>query len=52
MPPLEAKNILFSLAVTEGVGYVNGKRRNGKKLDFYDVKRAYFHAIVRRDIYV
>ena len=36
IPPLEAKKMLFSLAVTDG------NKRTGMKLDFIDVKRAYF----------
>ena len=50
-PPLEAKKMLMSLAVTQGVGYINN-RREGMKLDFIDVKRAYFHAKCKRDVYV
>ena len=51
-PPLEAKKILFSLAVTEGVGYNKGLKNKGMKIDFIDVRRAYFQAMARRDIYV
>ena len=51
-PPLEALKMLFSLAVTEGVGYERGQRYHGMKLDFIDVKRAYFHAKCTRDVYV
>lgn len=51
-PPLEAKKLLFALAVTEGIGYTRGHRKEGMKLDFIDVKRAYFHAKARREIYV
>ena len=49
-PPLEAKKALFSLAVTEGVGIQSGK--GPMKLDFIDVRRAYFHAISRRPVYI
>jgi hypothetical protein len=50
-PPLEAKKILFSLATTEGVGYcVN--RHKGMKLDFIDVRRAYFQAPCKRNVYI
>jgi hypothetical protein len=38
--PLEAVKVLFSLDVTEGVGFVGGRRGFGKKLEFIDVKRA------------
>ena len=51
-PPLEAKMILLSLAVTEGVGYQPGCKTRGYKLDFIDVRRAYFHATARRSVYV
>ena len=51
-PPLEAKKILMSLAVTEGVGYRKGGKDKGMKLDFIDVRRAYFHAKARREVYV
>ena len=47
-PPLEAKKMLFSMAVTEGVG----APVKDKKLDFIDVRRAYFHARARREMYV
>jgi len=51
-PPLEAKKLLFSFAVTEGIGFVRGQRANGMKLDFIDIRRAYFHALARRKVYV
>lgn len=51
-PPLEANKTLFSLAVTEGRGYKRGMKKKGKKLDFIDVRRAYFHAWARREVYV
>lgn len=44
--------MLFAFAVTEGYGYKRGSRQSGMKLDFIDVKRAYFHAKARREIYV
>ena len=50
-PPLEAKKLLFSLATTRGVGYSNDKMK-GMKIDFIDVKRAYFYAKARRDVYI
>jgi len=43
-PPLEAKKALLSMAVTEGIGFKRGHRQSGKKLDFIDIRRAYFHA--------
>ena len=48
-PPLEAKKALLSLAVTEGIGYGPGWHY---KLDFTDIKRAYFYAPAKRDVYV
>ena len=50
-PPLEAMKLLFSLAVTEGVGYKLGDKKGGNKLDFIDIKRAYFHALARRQVF-
>ena len=38
-PPLEAKKMRFSMAVTEGIGY-KYKRGLGMKLDFIDIRRA------------
>ena len=43
-PPLEAKKLLMSLAMTEGVGFERGKEKAGMKIDFIDVRRAYFYA--------
>ena len=43
-PPLEAIKLLISMAVTEGIGYEKDKRENGMKLDFIDVRRAFFHS--------
>ena len=51
MPPVECKKILMSLAVTEGIGW-NKNSRKQKKIDIIDVRRAYFHAKARREIYV
>ena len=48
-PPLEAKKALLSMAVTEGIGYGDGW---SYKLDFIDIKRAYFYAPAKRDVYV
>lgn len=48
-PPLEAKKALMSMAVTEGIGYGAGW---SYKLDFIDIKRAYFNAPAKRDVYV
>ena len=51
-PPLEAKKMLFSFAVTEGIGYKHGKKEEGMKLDFIDIRRAYYHAEARRKLYI
>ena len=51
-PPLEAKKILFSLALTEWYGYDRGNRDDGRKLDFIDIRKAYSNAPARRAVYV
>ena len=51
-PPLEAQKLLFAMAVTEGVGYKAGEREHGMKLAFIDVKRAYFYAKAKKNIFV
>ncbi len=51
-PPLEAQKLLFSMAVTEGVGFTNGEREKGLKLAFIDIKRAYFYAPAKKDIFI
>ena len=48
-PPLEAKEILMSLATTQGTGFGSGPHL---KLDFIDISRAYFHALARGDVFV
>ena len=46
-PPLEAKKVLFSRLAQE-------RYRNGEplRLDFLDVKKAYFNGIPKRDVYM
>ena len=44
--------MLMAMAVIEGIGHVGGYKRKGYKLEFIDVKRAYFHAKARRRVYV
>ena len=44
--------MLFSLAVTANIGHDAGCESSGYKLDFIDVRRAYFHAKARRLVYV
>ena len=51
-PPLEAKKLLMSLATTEGIGFQAGCKSKGFKLDFIDVRRAYFHAKARRTVFI
>ena len=51
-PPLEVKKLIFSLAVTEGIGFKEGQREKGFKIDFIDIRRAYFHAKARRRVFV
>lgn len=51
-PPLETMRILQSMAVTEGWGFKQKNKKRRKKLYFIDVRRAYFHAPARRDVYV
>ena len=36
-PPLEAKKMLMSMAVTEGIGYWGNDRKGGNKLEIIDV---------------
>ena len=40
------------MAVTEGIGYKRGEKEHGLKLAFIDVKRAYFYAPAKKDIFV
>ena len=49
-PPIEAKKILLAFAVTQGVGYQQD-RQQGMRIDFIDVRRAFFHAAARRAVY-
>ena len=51
-PPLEIFKILFSLAVTEGIGYKRGRKHLGKKIDVIDISNAFFHADALREVYV
>ena len=39
-PPLEAKKMLMSMSDTEGIGFRAGRKMEGMKLDFVDVRRA------------
>ena len=51
-PLLEALELLLSMAMTERVGYEQGKEKAGVKLEFIYNKRAHLQATARRDIYV
>ena len=51
-PPLEAQKLLFSMAVTEGIGCQRGEREKGLKLGFIDIYRAYFYAPARKNIFI
>ena len=51
-PPLEANKLLYSLAVTEGVGYFEGDQEGRMCLMFVDIKRAFLNANARRAVYV
>ena len=50
-PPLEAIKMLLSSAVTEGIGFTQ-RSSTGMKLDFIDIRRAYYHAEAVREVYV
>ena len=50
-PPWEAEKLLFSMAVTRGIGWSCSKEK-GHMIAFIDVRRAYFHARSRRTVYV
>ena len=51
-PPLEGKKLLLAMAVTEGIGYERGNKEGGMKLDFIDIRRAFFQALAKRNVYV
>ena len=44
--------MLFSQAVTESIGFQDGDREGGMKIDFIDISRAYFQAKAVRKVYV
>ena len=44
-PLLEALQILLSLALTEGTGYMKGREEEGMNIEFIDIKRAYLQAV-------
>lgn len=51
-PPVAANTCLLSIAMTEGISYKRGQMQQGMRLDFIDVRRAYFCAAVARSICV
>ncbi len=51
-PPVEAKKLLLSLAMTAGYGYDRQGKEMRLKIDCIDVRRAFFHAKCRREVYV
>ena len=51
-PPLETQKLLFSLAVTDGYGCKLNNKEEGMKMDFIDIRRAFFHAPAQKAIYV
>ena len=51
-PPLEAKKMLLSYAVSTEIVYAPGDEEGGMKLDFIDISRAYFQADAIREVYV
>jgi len=51
-PPVAAKKLLQALAMTEGYGYDRRGQWEPLKLDFIDVRRAFFHAPCRGEVYV
>lgn len=40
------------MVVSQGIGYQRGDRENGFKIEFIDIRRAYFHAKARRRVLV
>ena len=44
--------MLMSMVVTEAIGYRGNDRKGGNKLEFIDMRRAYFHARARRLVYM
>ena len=51
-PPLEAKKMLFSSAIAEGIGFHPGVREWGMKVDFVDISTAFFQGDAIREVYV
>ena len=51
-PPVEAQKFVFSIAVTDSIGFKRGEREKGLKFAFIDVERAYFYAKANADIFI
>ena len=51
-PPVEVKKRLLSLAMTAGYCYDGHGKETKLKIDCIDVRRAFFHAKCRREVYV
>ena len=51
-PPLEAKKLRSSAAITEEVGNKKADRQSGIKIDFIDISRALFQADAIREVHV
>jgi len=49
-PPLEALKLLLSAWMTKGIGW--NDNREDHVMDVIDIRRAYFHAMARRDVFV
>lgn len=39
------------MAVTEGIGFERGRKGGGMKIEFIDIRKAYFHSEARRAMY-
>ena len=51
-PPLEAKKLVFMMCTWEDMAPGTRRVRRGMKLDFIDVRRAYFNAPARRKVFI
>jgi len=50
-PPLEALKMLISIMMSEGIGWCKNHDER-MKMDFIDIRRAYFHAESTRDVFI
>ena len=50
-PTLEAKKLLFSASIAEGLGFHQGRRESGMQIDFIDVSCPFFHADAIREVF-